>query len=45
MFNDYGEKDVDKFERYEKYEHYENKSQNTARKLKEKPIRLDGIKN
>lgn len=41
MFNEYGEKDVDKFE---KYEHYELKSQQTARKLKDKPIRLDGIK-
>lgn len=44
MFNDYGEKDIDRYEKYERYEQYEGKSQNTARKLKEKPMRLDGIK-
>lgn len=41
MFNDYGEKDIEKFERYEQYE---QKSQQATRKNKEKPIRLDGIK-
>ena len=41
MFNDYGEKDI---ERYDKYEHFEQKSQNTTRKMNTKPIRLDGIR-
>ena len=41
MFNDYGDKDIEKFERYEQYE---QKSQNAARKNKDKPMRLDGIK-
>ena len=36
MFNDYGEKDIDRYEKYERYEQYEGKSRNTARKLKEK---------
>ena len=42
MFNDYGEKDIEKFE---KYQQYEQKSQQAARKNKDKPMRLDGIKN
>ena len=41
MFNDYGEKDIEKFERYEQYE---QKSQQATRRNKEKPMRLDGIK-
>ena len=41
MFNEYGEKDIEKFERYEQYE---QKSQQATRKNKEKPMRLDGIK-
>lgn len=41
IFNNESERDIEKFE---KYEHYEQKSQNTTRKMKDKPIRLDGIK-